>query len=259
MKATILGCGSSGGVPRIGNHWGDCDPNEPRNRRTRCSLLVERGRTAVLVDTSPDMRQQLLRTNIDWLDGVVMTHDHADQTHGLDDLRGFLINRRKRVDVYMDTATEMTLMSRFGYCFATPEGSQYPPIAIAHALKPLHALKISGADGAIEILPFLQHHGDVHSLGFRFGSLAYSSDLVGMPEESFAALEGVKIWIVDALRYRPHPTHAHLDLTLEWIARLKPERAILTNLHIDMDYQTLRGRLPAGVEPAYDGLEIEFS
>jgi len=258
LKATILGCGSSGGVPRIGNHWGDCDPNEPRNRRTRCSLLVEHGRTAVLVDTSPDMRQQLLRTSVDWLDGVVMTHDHADQTHGLDDLRGFLINRRRRIDVYMDTATEMTLMSRFGYCFATPEGSQYPPIANAHSIKPLHPFKIAGEGGPIEILPFVQHHGDVHSLGFRFGSLAYSSDVVGLPEESFAALEGVKFWIVDALRYRPHPTHAHLDLTLEWIARLKPERAVLTNLHIDMDYQTLRRTLPAGVEPAYDGLEIEF-
>ena len=258
FKATILGCGSSGGVPRIGNHWGDCDPNEPRNRRTRCSLLVERGKTAVLVDTSPDMRQQLLRTQVDWLDGVVMTHDHADQTHGLDDLRGFLINRRKRVDVYMDTATEMTLMSRFGYCFATPEGSQYPPIATAHALKPLHSLAINGDGGPVEILPFLQYHGDVHSLGFRFGSLAYSSDVVGLPEESFAAIEGVKIWILDALRYRPHPTHAHLDLALEWIARVKPERAVLTNLHIDMDYQTLRKRLPAGVEPAHDGLEIKF-
>ena len=258
FKATILGCGSSGGVPRIGNIWGDCDPNEPRNRRTRCSVLIERGKTAVLVDTSPDMRQQLLRTKIEWLDGVVITHDHADQTHGIDDLRALLINRRRRVDVYMDATTETTLMSRFGYCFATPQGSQDPPILNAHSLKPLHPLHIDGAGGAIPVLPYLQFHGDVHSLGFRFGSLAYSSDLVGMPEESFVALEGVNIWIVDALRHRPHPSHAHLDLTLEWIARLRPERAILTNMHVDMDYQTLRHELPPGVEPAYDGLEVEF-
>lgn len=258
FKATILGCGSSGGVPRIGNIWGDCDPSEPKNQRTRCSLLVERGKTAVLVDTSPDMRQQLLRTKVDWLDGVVISHDHADQTHGLDDLRALLINRRKRVDVYMDAATEATLMSRFGYCFVTPEGSQYPPIATAHSIKPLHPFAITGEGGAVEILPFLQHHGEVHSLGFRFGTLAYSSDVVGFPDESFAALEGVEIWIVDALRQRPHPTHAHLELTLEWIRYLQPRHAILTNMHIDMDYQTLKRTLPAGVEPAYDGLEIEF-
>ncbi len=238
--------------------WGDCDPNEPRNRRTRCSLLVERGKTAVLIDTSPDLRQQLLRTNVEWLDGVLISHDHADQTHGLDDLRALFINRRRRVDVHMDATTETTLMSRFGYCFAAPEGSQYPPIAKAHALKPLHPLAIVGEGGTIETLPFLQFHGDVHSLGFRFGSLAYSSDVVGFPDESFAALKGVDIWIVDALRHRPHPTHAHLELTLEWIKKISPKRAILTNMHVDMDYQALRRTLPRGVEPAYDGLEIEF-
>jgi len=258
FRATILGCGSSGGVPRIGNMWGDCDPNEPRNRRTRCSLLVERGKTAVLVDTSPDMREQLLRTKVEWLDGVLISHDHADQTHGIDDLRALFINRRRRVDVYLDATTETTLMSRFGYIFASPEGSQYPPIANAHSLKPLHPVKIDGAGGVVEALPFLQHHGDVHSLGFRFGSLAYSSDVVGFPDESFAALSGIKTWIIDALRLRPHPTHAHLELTLEWIRRLKPERAILTNMHIDLDYQSLKRSLPPGVEPAYDGMQVEF-
>lgn len=258
MKATILGCGSSGGVPRIGGHWGACDPSEPKNRRTRCSLLVERGKTAVLVDTSPDLREQLLHTGVEWLDGVLYTHDHADQTHGIDDLRAFLINRRKRVDVYLDASTEATLMSRFGYCFATPEGSQYPPILNAHALHAYRPLSILGEGGPIEVLPLTQDHGDVRSLGFRFGKLAYSSDLVGMPEESFTALEGLDVWIVDALRYRPHPSHAHVALTLEWIKRLGPRRAILTNMHIDLDYQTLRRELPQGVEPAYDGMVIEW-
>ena len=257
LKATILGCGSSGGVPRIGGHWGACDPNEPKNRRTRCSLLIERGKTAVIVDTSPDLREQLLRSGTEWLDGVLFTHDHADQTHGIDDLRALLINRRRRVDVYMDASTEATLMARFGYCFATPEGSQYPPILNAHALRPFVPVRIEGEGGAIEAVPFMQSHGEVHSLGFRFGPIAYSSDLVGLPEESFRILEGLDVWIVDALRYRPHPSHAHLDLALEWIARLAPKRAVLTNMHLDLDYQTLKRDLPAGVEPAFDGMTIE--
>jgi phosphoribosyl 1,2-cyclic phosphate phosphodiesterase len=258
MKATILGCGSSGGVPRIGGFWGACDPNESRNRRLRCSLLVERGGTSVLVDTSPDLREQLLRTGVQWLDGVLYTHDHADQTHGIDDLRALLINRRRRVDVYMDAVTEATLLARFGYCFATPDGSQYPPILHGHQIKPFVPVNIEGEGGAITALPFVQDHGDVRSLGFRFGTLGYSSDLVGLSEESFRALDGIEIWIVDALRYRPHPSHAHLKLALEWIDRLKPRQAILTNMHIDMDYQTLRRELPEGVEPAYDGMTIEF-
>ena len=259
LKVTVLGCGSSGGVPRIGGHWGACDPNEPKNRRSRCSLLVERGETAVLVDTSPDLREQLLRTGKDWLDGVLFTHDHADQTHGIDDLRALLINRRRRVDVYMDAPTAATLTTRFGYCFATLEGSQYPPILNARRLDAYETVTIEGQGGRIDALPFLQNHGDVHSLGFRFGPLAYSSDLVGLPEESFAALEGIKVWIVDALRYRPHPSHAHVGLALEWIARLKPRRAILTNMHIDLDYATLKAELPPGVEPAYDGLSFELN
>jgi phosphoribosyl 1,2-cyclic phosphate phosphodiesterase len=258
LKATILGCGSSGGVPRIGGDWGACDPSEPKNRRSRCSLLLQRGKTSVLVDTSPDMREQLLRADIGWLDGVLFTHDHADQTHGIDDLRALVINRRQRVDCYMDESTKGTLRGRFGYCFSTPEGSNYPPITNAYRIAPGKPLAIASAGGdAIEILPFLQHHGEIESLGFRFGPLAYSSDVVGLPEASFDALEGVEIWILDALRYRAHPSHAHIDLALEWIERVKPRRAILTNMHIDLDYETLRAELPAGVEPAYDGMTIE--
>ena len=259
LKCTILGCGSSGGVPRIGGNWGACDPNEPRNRRSRCSILVERGATAVLVDTSPDMREQLLGTAIEWIDGVLFTHDHADQSHGFDDLRAIAINRMRRVDVYLDHDTDKTLRSRFGYCFETPPGSSYPPIVNGHSLAALEPVTIQGDGGEITALPFLQYHGDVNSLGFRFANLAYSSDLVGLPDESFAALEGLDVWIVDALRYNPHPSHAHLDLTLEWVARLKPKRTILTNLHVDMDYQTLVRDLPDGVEPAYDGMIVEIA
>ena len=267
LRITILGCGSSGGVPRIGGpggFWGACDPSEPKNRRRRCSILVERWqedaarKTIVLVDTSPDIREQLIDAGVDWLDGVLFTHDHADQSHGIDDLRMIAINRRRRVDVHMDSYTSETLMTRFGYCFQTPEGSAYHPILRAHLIKPGQPVTIEGEGGPIVALPFDQDHGEIRSLGFRFGPLAYSSDLVGLPEASFAALDGVTCWIVDALRYTPHPTHAHVDLALQWIARVKPPQAVLTNLHVDLDYQTLKRELPAGVEPAYDRMVFEF-
>ena len=262
LRATILGCGSSGGVPRIGNIWGACDSEEPKNRRLRCSLLVQRqsdqGTTHVLVDTSPDLREQLLNANVNHLDGVLYTHEHADQTHGIDDLRVVAYTMRRLVDVYADAVTSKILHERFGYCFAQPDASPYVPILKMHELlEPGKEIAIKGAGGSIRAVPFLQDHGSMDSLGFRFGGLAYSSDLVGLPEESFAALEDLDIWIVDALRYDPHPTHAHLDLVLEWVERLHPKRTILTNLHIDMDYQTLRRELPDGVEPAYDGMVIE--
>lgn len=258
-KVTILGCGSSGGVPRIGGVWGACDPEESRNRRSRCSLLVERGDTTVLVDTSPDMREQLLSANIGWLDGVLFTHDHADQTHGIDDLRALFHNRRQRVQTYMDDPTWQTLNTRFGYCYETPSGSAYPPICVLNKIAPLEALEITGDGGSISILPFDQDHGQVRSLGFRFGNLAYSSDVVDLPEESFEALRGVDTWIVDALRYEPHPSHAHVERVLEWVERVKPRRTIFTNMHIDLDYQTLLRELPAGVEPAFDGMVVEVS
>jgi phosphoribosyl 1,2-cyclic phosphate phosphodiesterase len=258
LEATILGCGSSGGVPRLGGpdnagYWGACDPGNPRNRRTRCSLLVRAGETAVLVDTAPDMREQLLAARCGALDAVLITHDHADQLHGLDDLRMVAINMRRRVDVHADRETMPGMMSRFGYCFAQPQGSSYPPICNAHLIQePFRPFAI----GRVPVLPFRQSHGHIGSLGFRFGPLAYSSDVNGLDEAAFAALDGVECWIVDTLRYTPHPSHAHLALALEWIARVKPKRAILTNLHVDLDYETLRRELPAGVEPAYDGLVV---
>jgi phosphoribosyl 1,2-cyclic phosphate phosphodiesterase len=261
LKFTILGCGSSGGVPRAALGWGACNPNNPKNRRRRTSLLIERhdasGATRILVDTSPDLREQLLEADIDWLDAVLFTHDHADHTHGIDDLRGLWIKRRRRVDVYLDEATSRVLRARFGYCFAQPPGSEYPPILEEHRLAPGRAVDIAGAGGPIRALPIRQDHGETTSLGFRFGRLAYCCDVKDFPPESVAALEGIEVWILDALRYTPHPSHISVDEALAWIARIRPRQAILTNLHSDLDYEALRARLPANVEPAFDGMRIE--
>jgi phosphoribosyl 1,2-cyclic phosphate phosphodiesterase len=261
LRFTILGCGSSGGVPRLGTGWGACDPNNPKNRRRRCSLLVERtgpgGVTRVLIDTSPDLREQLVDADIDWLDAVLYTHEHADHTHGIDDLRGFYMRARRRVDVYADDPTSRMLTTRFSYCFVRPAGSEYPPILNMHGLKAGRRLTIDGKGGAIEALPFVQDHGDIQALGFRFGALAYSADLHDLPEASVEALAGVDTWIVDALRYHPHPSHFSVADALSWIARIKPKRAILTNMHTDLDYEVLRASLPPGVEPAHDGMQVE--
>jgi phosphoribosyl 1,2-cyclic phosphate phosphodiesterase len=261
LKFTILGCGSSGGVPRPALGWGDCDPRNPKNRRRRTSLLVERrngaGVSRVLVDTSPDLREQLIDAQVDWLDAVLYTHEHADHTHGIDDLRALFIKRRRRVDVYLDEPTSKVLNLRFGYCFKAPPGSEYPPIVTEHRLEPGRSVMVQGEGGSIAALPVAQEHGDIASLGFRFGQVAYSCDLSGLPGESAAAFSGLDVWIVDALRYRPHPSHFSVDDALGWIDRIKPARAILTNLHSDLDYQALRARLPANVEPAYDGLTFE--
>lgn len=261
LTITMLGCGSSGGVPRIGDVWGRCDPANPRNRRRRCSILVERrgaaGRTCVLVDTSPDLRMQMLDAGVAWLDGVLYTHDHADHTHGIDDLRMIAFNGRRRVDTYMSRATAEILMTRFAYCFKAPEDSPYPPILRQHTIYPGVPVCIEGAGGAVTALPFDQIHGHIRSLGFRFGNIAYSCDVSDIPESSEETLQNLDVWIVDALRREPHPSHFALDDALRWIARVRPKRAILTNLHIDMDYDTLRRELPAGVEPGHDGLMLE--
>ncbi|MCZ6863603.1 MAG: MBL fold metallo-hydrolase [Alphaproteobacteria bacterium] len=254
MKVTILGCGSSTGVPRVGNDWGACDPNEPKNRRTRCSILVEEGGTRLLVDTAPDLRQQLLDAQIDDLDAVIYTHEHADQTHGIDDLRVLFMRKRTRLPVYGDAGLLAILRRRFDYIFEQPPGSPYPPIAETNEIDIGKGFEI----GAIEGRSFAQQHGSIVSLGLRFGKLAYSNDVHELDEDAFAALKDVEVWIVDALRHKPHPTHAHLDRTLEWIARVKPRRAVLTNMHVDMDYQSLRRMLPEGVEPGYDGMVIEL-
>ncbi len=261
-RLTILGCGSSGGVPRLGPTWGACDPSEPKNRRRRCSVLVERigrdGRTGVLVDTSPDLRDQLLSARIEGLDAVLYTHDHADHTHGIDDLRMVAYAMKRRLDVYFDAPTRDSLVARFGYCFETPPGSSYSPILKAHDLFAGQEVEISGPGGPLRALPILQQHGDIPSLGFRFGKLAYSPDVSDLPAASIPLLEGLDVWIVDALRPTPHPSHFHLKRALEWIDRLQPKRAILTHMTAELDYATLRRDLPPHIEPAYDGMTIDF-
>ena len=264
MKVTILGCGSSGGVPRIGGadgrgDWGACDPSEPRNRRRRCSLLVEQGATRLLVDCSPDMREQLLDARVTTLDAVFITHDHADQSHGIDDLRMIAQNMMRRVPVHASTEALSVLRSRFAYCFEATSNGAYPAILDAREMRrPYRDVFVGSGENVIAVRAFDQDHGTMISQGFRFGPLAYSSDVVNLDEQAFAVLEGVDCWIVDALRYRPHPTHAHVDKALEWIDRVRPKRAILTNLHIDLDYRTLRNSLPGCTEPAYDGMVIEL-
>ena len=259
---TILGCGSSMGVPRPALGWGACDPNNPKNRRRRTSLLAERrgpnGRTRVLIDTSPDLREQLLDAQVDWLDAVLMTHEHADHCHGIDDLRGLFVKKRRRLDMYLGEATSQTMRARFGYIFESPPGSEYPPMATEHRMAAGAPITVAGEGGPITALPILQQHGDIASLGFRFGGFGYSCDLSGMPPESVAALARLDVWVVDALRYTPHPSHFSLADALGWIERLKPKRAILTNLHSDLDYETLRKMLPPNVEPAYDGITVEL-
>ncbi|SHO60598.1 phosphoribosyl 1,2-cyclic phosphate phosphodiesterase [Pseudoxanthobacter soli DSM 19599] len=257
LEFTILGCGSSGGVPRVGGDWGACDPANPRNRRRRCSLLVRRigahGETTVLVDTGADMREQLLDAGVTALDAVLYTHAHADHIHGIDDLRALALTHRHRIDVYMDEPTSHRMHEAFGYCFSTPPGSNYPPILTEHRLRPLQPVTICGAGGDLVVLPFLQNHGEIDSLGFRFGGLAYSSDVNDLPDESLEPLADLDLWIVDALRDTPHVSHFSVADALHWIERVKPRRAVLTDLHVDLDYAELAARLPAGVEPAYDG------
>jgi phosphoribosyl 1,2-cyclic phosphate phosphodiesterase len=260
LKVTILGCGTSGGVPRIGNEWGACDPNNPKNRRRRCALLVEQdgteGTTRVLVDTPPDLREQLIDAGVGLLDGVLYTHEHADHCHGIDDLRIVAYNARRRVDVYHSEATGEMLRQRFAYCFETPSGSEYPAVLNGHEIRSGEMVRINGAGGVIEALPFLQRHGSSDTLGFRFGTIAYSPDVSDIPEESVPHLAGLDVWILDALRYTVHPSHFSVDQALAWIERLKPKRAVLTHMHVDLDYEALAGQLPEGVEPAYDGMVL---
>lgn len=256
MRVTILGCGTSAGVPRPGGkdgkgEWGAANPADPRNRRRRCSILVQdKGRT-VLVDTSPDVRSQLLDAEVERIDAVIWTHDHADQVHGIDDLRPYAL-RQGQIESWSDARTHGVLTRRFGYCFQAEGSGFYNPI-YRHTV-------IEGPFTAagLPVVPFLQDHGTIPSLGFRFGGVGYANDVVALPEESLALLEGVEVLIVDAMRYRPHPTHAHLDRALEWIDRLKPRRAFLTNMHVDMDYAEVDRTTPNHVTPCHDGLQIDL-
>ena len=259
LEITILGSGSSGGVPRGDGDWGVCDPAEPKNRRSRCSALVRRrgpvGDTTVLIDTSPDLREQMLSAGVKSVDAVLYTHDHADQTHGIDDLRVFAIRRRKRIPAWMDVATRDALVPRFPYIFESMEG--YPAILDLSEI-PEHGAHwaVDGAGGPVPVVTFDQGHGPIRSVGYRVGSVAYSSDIDALDDAAFEALAGCSLWIVDALRWTIHPTHSHVDQTLEWIARSGVERAVLTNLHIDLDYNALSALLPTNVEVGFDGWSV---
>ncbi len=255
MKVTILGCGASGGVPQIGGadgqgDWGQCDPAEPRNRRMRASILVEEGASRVLVDTSPDLRAQSLQFGIKRLDGVLYTHDHADHTHGIDELRRFHYASRKTIPIWADASTYHSLTTRFAYAFE-PDDPGYRPFAKADVIKGPFVI------GDVPVTPFSQHHGNITSLGFRFGPIAYSTDFVDLPPESIETLRGVKVWIVDSLKREPHPTHANVATALRLLHEVRPERGVLTHMTGGLDYRTLAAELPDWIEPAYDGMTIE--
>lgn len=263
MKLTMLGCGGSGGVPLAGRepggYWGRADPANPKNRRTRVSVLIEgqAGPDAVasriLIDTSPDLRQQILANDITALDAVLFTHAHADHCHGLDELRGIVYGRGAPIDAYMDARTRELLTTRFDYAFVSSrsENNLYP--ALLHDRIIEGPFEIAG----LPVQAFEQQHGPDVSLGFRVGDIGYSTDASALDEKAFAILEGVKLWVVDCLRDEPHPTHSHTAQTFEWIARVSPERAILTHMNEHLDYEDLRRRCPPGVEPGYDGLVVE--
>lgn len=264
IRCTLLGTGSSGGVPRVGGDWGACDPAEPKNRRRRCSALVETWgaddarKTTVLIDTSPDLREQLLDAGVSDLDALVYTHEHADQVHGIDDVRPLVIRRRAPLPTYMNAATREILTQRFDYCFEGRGG--YPPILdLQPDIRAGEPFSISGAGGEMKLLPVDMEHGRIRCLGFRVGGLAYCNDVSGLPDETMAALRGLDTLVIDALRHAPHPTHANLSQALEWIEELQPRRAVLTNMHVDMDYAALKRELPESVEPGFDGMVIEVS
>lgn len=256
VKATILGCGPSGGVPTIHEGWGACDPKNPKNRRLRPSILVEEGETRVLVDTSPDLRQQLLDTGVRRLDAVLYTHAHADHLHGVDDLRSINRLMGAALPVYADAATEAIIKQRFEYV-TTPlaDGVElyYKPVLELRRIAPGDRFAVAG----MEIVAFDQDHGYSRTVGYRFGPLAYSTDLLDLPEASFRVLAGVQTWIVGTFSLEPHVTHANVDRALGWIERVRPARAVLTHLGPAIDHEALTASLPKGVEAAFDGLVIE--
>ena len=253
MRVRILGSGTSSGVPRIGNDWGDCDPTNPKNRRTRASILIETERTRILVDTSPDLREQLLRANVADVDAVLWTHDHADHCHGIDDLRQLFHARGRPVDVYARSQVLASLGQRFAYAF---EGKgEYPPTVSGNVLPDRLTI------GDIAVLTVDQPHGSITSAGFRFEAagraICYSTDANGLTDQMEQGFSGCDIWVVDALRRKPHPSHPHLAMTLDWIDRVKPHRAVLTHMDQSMDYETLRAELPAHIIPGWDGMVLE--
>jgi phosphoribosyl 1,2-cyclic phosphate phosphodiesterase len=255
MKVTVLGCGASTGVPAIGPDWGRCDPADPRNRRRRVSVLIEVANTTILIDTSPDLREQLIDARVARLDAVVVTHAHADHLHGIDDLRQVNRLMHAEIPLYAGAGTLAEIRHRFGYVFRPVEepGRYYKPTLVPHEIG--GPFQIAG----VPIVPFAQDHGFSTTLGLRIGGFAYSTDVTELDESAFAAIEGIELWIVDCLRREPHPTHSHLAKTLSWIARVRPGRAVLTHMDQSLDYCELSAELPSGVEPGQDGLVIELA
>lgn len=264
LKVTILGCGSSGGVPRSDGNFGVCDENEPKNYRTRCSILVEKfysnnEKTTVLIDTSPDLRQQTLAAKVKSIDAILYSHDHADQTHGIDDIRPFVYSNRKLIPTYFNQATADSLISRFSYIFKGYEKQNYPPLLIPNIFPNYgEIISIKGDGGSIDFMPIKLIHGDIECAGFRFGDIAYCNDVNEIPTESLEELKNLDVLIIDCLRFIKHPTHAHFDKTMEWVDLLKPKKTILTNMHIDMDYNHLISILPPNVLPAYDQMVVVY-
>lgn len=262
LRLTILGCASSPGVPRINGDWGACDPSNAKNRRTRSAALVERiavtGRTVVALDCGPDFHHQMLRASVTRLDAVALTHPHADHFHGIDDLRGYMLAQQTRIPVYADEATHERVLEAFRYCFETPPSSNYPPIVRHVAIVPGESFTVDGPGGPITLAPFRQQHGSIHSLGFRIGPIAYCSDVSDFPADAITAIEGTRHLVIDALQYKPHPSHLSVEQALEWIERFGVENATLTHMHTPLDYDTLCHELPAKVRPGYDGMTIEF-
>ncbi|MDO5706392.1 MAG: MBL fold metallo-hydrolase [Paracoccus sp. (in: a-proteobacteria)] len=261
IRATILGCGSSGGVPRLGGRWGECDPSNPKNRRRRCSLLVERvadhGTTQVLIDTGPDLVPQLLDAEVGRLDGVVYTHAHADHIHGIDDLRQIAYNMGAMVPVWADAPTSVALLDRFGYIFETPVGSFYPPVCALNRIE--GPVVIDGPGGVIELRPFRVAHGEIDALGFRIGGLVYLPDVSSIPDAAWPEIMGAEVFICDALRRTPHPSHAHLALALEWIERSGAAQGVLTNMHIDLDHAAVESETPPHIRAAHDGMQVQVA
>ena len=260
LTLTILGCGSSAGVPRPALGWGACDPNNPKNHRRRCSLLAERasdrGTTRVVIDTSPDLREQLIDAAVDHIDAVFLTHEPADQTHGIDDLRSVVLHQRRRIPVYLNQSTAEHILLRFSYCFRAPPGSDYPPILDNHAVEAGESRTIEGNGGPLTLSAFILQHGNIPALGYRIADAAYTPDVSDIPPESWPHLQNLDLWIIDGLRYAGHPSHFSVNDALSWIDRFKPRRAVITNMHSDLDYEVLRQSLPAGVIPAYDGMRL---
>lgn len=263
LRFTITGCGSSPGVPRVNGDWGACDPSNPKNKRRRAALLIEKiddngNETVVVIDTGPDFREQMIDARVKHIDGVVYTHPHADHIHGVDDLRTFVVDQKKIMDVYANQLTLDRLHDGFGYCFVTPAGSSYPPILRPNEIKAGENFSIEGGAGEVSFQVISQIHGDIESLGFRVANVAYCTDVSAFPEGSEDYLQDLDVLIIDALQYKRHASHFSLEEALAWSERLKPKRTILTHMHVPLDYEAVMRATPDHVEPAFDGLTFEI-